>query len=114
MQTPSKNAIRKARRYGPDPAPYAVGENRAYNELTEGSGVVSVAGFGVIRCRDGSAWERKRAARAAGVPWRCGVNVAALLDNAKTFSRKCKKTGAGKSGVAEFSKETSGGRVLAR
>ena len=75
MQGDSKNARRKARRYSPAPAPVGgLGERAVWRELTEGSGVAVIDGR-AVRCQDGTAFERKRAARRAGIAWRCGVNV---------------------------------------
>ena len=75
MNTPapiSKNAQRKARRYGPPPPSYAMGERSAFDELAYGSGTLSIGGFGVVQSRDTLAG-RKRRAKAEGRPWRCGV-----------------------------------------
>ena len=68
----SKNKQRKQRRYGPKPPVYALGENRIFQELREGSGVVTIGGFGVIRSKE-TATMRKRETIAAGKRWTAGA-----------------------------------------
>ena len=75
MQGDSKNARRKARRYSTPVCPSAIGERAAWRELAEGSGRITIGGFGSGTCPDGTAWQRKQAARRAGIAWTCGVNI---------------------------------------
>jgi hypothetical protein len=111
----SKNAARRARRYGPDPAAVGgLGERAAWRELAEGSGVLRIAGLGqVVRAAGGTAAGARRACRAAGLAWRAGVRVSENCEcraaNLRTNASRAENRICGN--IGENDKRTAGWQV---